>query len=360
MPVTGESRYGLAPRRSCGGKGQGVNQSEGSSICVTIPARLNVLLVLLSVCTGMVQLFLVPALLPLSAWWALLLVGVALSTTTNWSLIHESIHRLLHPDARTNDLCGRVLSVLFGSPFESLRFAHLLHHAMNGTAADRPEYVEQPREPGWAVRTIFYPRLLFGIYAAEVAGTLAFLLPVPALRRVLMLLPKHGEGDTRAETHLLCRDRLVWLRIEATATVLLYTAAFILYGSNWALLALSIVARGVIISVSDNSYHYGAPLGSGAGSAYNFSLPLSAVILHFNLHRVHHRHPAVPWTALPATLKADNDRCDMSYAIGMLRQFQGPIASHDYARAPASAPRNSALAWQKRPQCLHAHPATDL
>ena len=291
-------------------------------------------LVMALLCLGTFQLFVLPrVLLPVSPWWGLLLIPCVLSTTTNWSLIHEAIHRLLSPDHRLNDAFGRVLAAFFGSPFELLRFPHLEHHRLNGTVADRPEHYECARLTRGEARLRYYPKLVVGIYMAELAGTLICLMPDFVLRRVVRLFPKANEDDDRAETYLLQPGRLAQFRFDACCVIVLYAAAFLCYGPYWPFLALSIVARGVIVSIADNSYHYGAPLGAGPRSAYNLKLPGGAAVLHFNLHRVHHLHPTLPWSGLPAAFEADADKYDVGYASAMLRQFRGPISDREYTRA---------------------------
>jgi fatty acid desaturase len=314
-------------------KGQSVNRKADQGAGAAIPLRLNLALVVAFLAIGGFQLFALPTLLHrFGPWWALLLIPCALSTTANWSLIHEAIHRLLAPTQRLNDLCGRALAIFFGSPFESLRFPHLVHHHMNGTVADRPEHYESARHTRRAVAVRYYPNLLIGIYAAELAGTFLCLMPRPLVRRVVNLLPKAHDEDARAESYLLEPNRLARLRVDACAIIALYALAFWCYGPYWPLLVLAILARGVLVSVADNSYHYGAPLGAGPRSAYNLRLPAGAAILHFNLHRVHHLHPTLPWSSLPGAFEADGERHDIGYVSAMLRQFRGPIPDSEYSR----------------------------
>jgi fatty acid desaturase len=316
-----------------------VTRTSGAEINAAIPARLNLVLTTAFLCVGVVELFVLPLLiLRASAWWALALIPCVLSTTTNWSLIHEAIHSLLSPSRRVNDASGRLLGIFFGAPFELVRFPHLLHHHMNGMVGDRPEYYEREKVSTGVAALRFYPQLLFGIYAVEVVGTFVCLMPRPVLRRVARLFPKASPNDTRAEMYLLQPDRLMQLRLDACLVIGLYALAFWSYGAWWPALALAIVGRGIITSIADNSYHYGAPLGAGARSAYNLKLPIGAGILHFNLHRVHHVHPTLPWSGLPAAFKADGESYDVGYASAMLRQFRGPISDRDYAVAP-SGPR---------------------
>jgi fatty acid desaturase len=254
-------------------------------------------------------------------------------TTTNWSLIHEAIHSLLAPSQKTNDLYGRALSILFGAPFFLLRYPHLQHHRINGTIEDRPEYYDSAKRSRWVAAIRYYLNLLFGIYAVEIAGTFLCLTPRSVLRRVAQLFPKAHPADNSAELFLLKPERLAQIRFDAVLVLLFYATSFWLYGRYWWLLALALAARGILVSVADNSYHYGASLGSGPRSAYNFRFPLGAGILHFNLHRIHHMHPALPWIGLPAAFAADKDRHDIGYVSAMLVQFRGPISDREYPRA---------------------------
>jgi hypothetical protein len=53
-------------------------------------------------------------------------LSTRISQQSYWSLIHEAIHDLFHPERRVNAFFGRALSILFGSPFQILRLSHLL------------------------------------------------------------------------------------------------------------------------------------------------------------------------------------------------------------------------------------------
>jgi fatty acid desaturase len=318
-------------------KGTALSSARSESYSAAIPWRLNIVLVGIIAALQCVQLFVLPLwLLPADGWWALVLFACVLSTTTNWSLIHEAIHRLLAPSTRANETYGRLLAILFGAPLEILRFAHLLHHQLNGTAADRPEHFETARTSRARAAIRYYPYLVFGIYGAEIAGTIASLMPRSALERMTCLFPAEHGADTRAAAYLLQPKRLLELRFDASAVILIYGFSFWCYGRFWPLLALSIVARGILVSVADNSYHYGAPMAAGAGSAHNLKFSFGSGILHFNLHRIHHAHPNLPWIRLPDAFHADGEQYDGGYVSALLRQFRGPVSDKDYARSSGS------------------------
>ena len=151
--------------------------SEPSSALI-----LNRTLVGLLLGANLVCLIAIPAwLLPISPWWGLLLVPVALANNTMWSLIHEAIHGHLFTRRRSNDHAGRMLCVLYGAPFRTLQVGHLMHHRYSRTARDRTEVYDPARTSRLGASARYYVRLLGGMYLLEVLGSLSCLLPHRAL-----------------------------------------------------------------------------------------------------------------------------------------------------------------------------------
>jgi len=305
-----------------------VTQEQSARIPVAANTALAAFLWAVNLCVY----YVIPlALIPLSPWYALLLIPAILTTTTNWSLMHEAIHSHFNPSALINDAFGRISGILFGAPYETLKFGHLLHHSINGTPPDRPEYFDPTKQSRAIATLIFFPRLLFGLYAVELIGAFYVLLP----RRMLIPITKAFPGDSgpeRAERYLLEPSRLNSIRVDAVLTIALMALAFWCYGAaNWWMLALAILARGMLISFADNGYHYEAPLGRDARAAYNLKSGFGIAILHFNLHQVHHRHPNLPWNALPGAFANDADTYDGPYLRTMARQLRGPV---DYSPLP--------------------------
>lgn len=294
------------------------------AISTSFPAGLNAVIAAVCVNASLGICYLIPMLLPAHPWAGLLLIPCILTTTTNWSLIHEAVHGQFNPDPRINQAFGRLAGILFGAPFETLRYGHLLHHTINGTLPDRPEYADLDA-PWWKRALLFYPRLCFGLYLTELLASLACLLPRSVLVRATSIFPGE-DGAVRAERYLLKPERLREIRIDGALALLLLGGAFWSYGTYWPLLVLALVVRGFLISVADNGYHYGAPVGRSVRAAYNLHLSFGALILNFNLHEVHHRNPTLPWIALPDAFVADRDHYDDGYFSMMGRQFKGPLA----------------------------------
>jgi fatty acid desaturase len=297
-----------------------------------IPATLNLWLTLIIALAGLGLLLGVPALAALGGPAAFLLIPPCLLLTlAHWALIHEAIHGHLHPRRAVNDALGRLLAICFGTPFAAVRFGHLSHHALNARAAERPELYDPELVPAWRARLQFYPRLVIGVYGAELASAPLSLLPRRLLRPLVRRLFYEGAADagdmaSRAERVLLGKAVLRMIRLDAVAIILLFALAFWLYGAAWPVLALAIALRGIIVSVMDNAPHYGGALHDPAqGYDTRAPAPVRLLVLNSNFHGTHHRHPSLPWTALPGRFAGDRGRFVGAFLRLPWRQFRGPI-----------------------------------
>ncbi len=277
-------------------------------------------------------LFGLPLLLPTAGAAALLLALPAVfAIVPHWGLIHEAIHGHLLPDRRASDRLGRLLAVLFGAPYACLRFGHLSHHALNARASERPELYDPARRSRLLAVLLYYPRLLFGLYAFEVASGPLSLLPRPLLRPLVRRVFYEGAADAggmaeRAERMLLEPRTLAAIRLEAIAILALLSASALLYGEHWPVLVAALAGRAFLVSFLDNAPHYGGPLADpGQGYDLEAPAPVRAFVLNANLHGTHHRHPDLPWSALPAAFEADGRGFDGHYLLRPWRQLRGPI-----------------------------------
>ncbi|MER7273241.1 fatty acid desaturase [Dactylosporangium sp. NPDC000244] len=276
----------------------------------------------------LLQLVVLPlVLLPLDPRWAWLLAPIALTTIPLWSLIHEAIHGTLLRNRAWNDRLGRLLAVGYGGPFTLLKAGHLLHHRYSRTQRERTE-VYDPARSSWltAART-YYPRLLGGLYVAELLSVLLVLLPRPGWRLLV-----HRTDSLDSVTGLLFervarRDNLRRFRVEAIAVIVTYTGSSLAWGGHCWMLWSAVGARALIVSLADNAYHYRTRLERPL-DAMNLALPraLEYFVLAFNLHNVHHRHPGLRWHELRAAFVADRDEIHLGWFTAVARQFRGPIA----------------------------------
>lgn len=284
-------------------------------------------------------LFAVPLATGEAAWRALALtLGFVAPSLTLWALAHECMHGHFAPTRpRLNRSVGRLLTVLHGGPYAVLRTGHLLHHKHNRQPCDASEvYDDTPTGHGMG-RTAapvrrpvlsYYLRLFGVLYLVQVGCSLLFLLP----RAVLVRLGRHAAQDTNVIGALLkpvlMPGTLRQVRQDGLAIVALWSASAWCLGPQAWMLAVAVLARALLVSMHDNVYHYGTPL-QGRRVAKTLPLPrrLSALILHFNYHDTHHRHPELPWYALPH--RHDREGPTPELVEGWLRawrrQLGGPL-----------------------------------
>lgn len=272
--------------------------------------------------------------------WALTTLLLMLFAPMHWGLLHEGFHRQLHPNRSLNEGLGRVLAVLYAAPYSILRFGHLFHHRHNRTELDRSEHYAATGR-GLRARVNYFFRLFGGLYVVEMLFGVLVFLPVGVLRRgTWRLCGAAPEGleplAAQIERELFNPTALRTVRLEAMLQLVWLCALWLALGPMFFWVLLSLVARGMVVSLLDNAFHYGGPLDD-LRSAFNASLPgwAALLVLNSNYHGVHHHYPRVPWRHLPHIFSAqrnverhdalNDSRFDGAYLRLVARQLNGPI-----------------------------------
>lgn len=284
------------------------------------------------------QFFILPlVLLPKNPHWAWTLLPLALFTNPFWSLIHEAIHDLFHPNRAANGFAGRLLAVMFGAPFRILRVSHLLHHKLNRLPVEGTEYFDRRKSTRASAAPGYYFQILLGLYLVELVSPLFFSLP----RRWLQAFKdKYLPGRSVSAILMqnwLSADALREIRVDGLCAYSWLALSLYCYGAHWPLLVALVTARAFLISFLDNLYHYETPVGD-IFYAKNLRLPtpLSVVLLNFNLHGIHHINPAISWIDLPTAFRVQAAEFQGGYVSAALRQLRGPLALQDL---PGGTPR---------------------
>jgi len=302
---------------------------------LSLPEATNFSLAAIHLTINILQLFVLPLyLLPKSLWWSLILIPIAAMNNPFWALIHEAIHDLLNSSPYVNETVGRLLSIFFGSPFHVLRLTHLSHHKFNRSPLEKGTEIYDPEavSRGKAFFSYFF-YILCGLYLLEVFSTLFFFLPPPIFRRLRQRLIDRGDIQEKWLATKFADDTLVReIRIDGAAICLIFGLSAYCYREHWQLLVSLLMIRTFLISFMDNVYHYRTPLYVTV-SGHNLSLPpiFSKLLLNFNLHRVHHRNPSVPWTKLPEVFTQHSERFDRTLLTAALHQLYGPVPARDLA-----------------------------
>lgn len=261
-------------------------------------------------------------LLPLSLFWALVLVPLAWVNTTHWGLIHEATHKLLHSESKTNEYMGRGPAIMLGASFHVLRFGHLMHHKLN-----RKWQSEFVKEQTVNSKFKYYATLMGGLYVTEILSTLV-MAALP--RKVFMALSRKGmlagepEVNIAGERYFYERGNIKAVRHDTMLIIAIYGIAFYLYGAMFAVLLAFIAIRSFMISFMDNIYHYDTPVdNSKAGKDLYLPKWLSALVLNSNYHETHHKNPQIAWRDLPNA----HQGFDGSLFAHGIKQFRGPISA---------------------------------
>ena len=296
-----------------------------------IPVALNLFLACFHVAVNLYQFFILPLwLLPDGPAWAWTLLPLVFLNNPYWSLIHEAIHDLFHPGRKVNAFCGRSMAICFGAPFRILRLSHLLHHKLNRLPVEGTEYYDKTKSSKAGAAPGYYFQILLGLYLAELLSPLYFLLPRSWLKRFKeRFLASNSVSDILMQNWLGV-EALREIRLDGMLTLALLSLSFTCYGERWPLLLAVLATRGFLISFLDNVYHYETPVGD-VFYARNLRLngALARLLLHFNLHGIHHLNPAIPWIDLPKAFRSQTANFAGGYFKAALRQLRGPIARQD-------------------------------
>ncbi len=243
-----------------------------------------------------------------------------------WALIHECMHGVLTGRQRFDQMAGRVLAVLFGAPYRVLRAGHLLHHRYNRQPPDRSEIYDARQRTRIRAALSYYAVLLGGLYLAEVSTSLLFWLPLPVLRALRSRMSDKTGLAGRIVDAVTGRAAVLFeVRLDALLILLIWGAAFVVWGANGWVLALILAGRAVLISLHDNLYHYATALDGHSVSTPRLPVLVSSLLLHFNYHATHHRYPRLGWQLLPQRFFAEQGEFTGYWGRMLLRQLKGPL-----------------------------------
>ncbi|MBM9501065.1 fatty acid desaturase [Leptospira sp. 201903071] len=243
---------------------------------------------------------------------------------TLWALIHECVHGNFSNSRDESRLVGRILCILFGTPYQVAKTAHLMHHKFNREEGERIEFLEQNGTPILFQKIFYYLKLLQGTFFLEVAGGFLLSLPlsvsIPFAEKYLSRLPVQKAFFKQIQKPEIVRE----LRIDSFCIFFLFLAAFFFSNSFFWVLGTALILRGFIVSVLDHSYHYGKEIDD-SNSSFNLGVPriFSILFLNFNYHRIHHFFPGCPWNRLPDQFVKTEDQIDLSLVRQTFNQFRG-------------------------------------
>jgi fatty acid desaturase len=261
-----------------------------------IPARLNLLLVA-AVCSVVIG---VQWMASHASWgWPVLAWGGVFSVAmvTLYTLKHEAVHGLLHPDSRWNHACGVLLGLFFLVPFSFYKHGHMGHHRRN--RADTEMFDLYYAHDNRLLKTLYLWSILAGLFYVLFVALGVFLLLVPGA--VIAVGKRAGVWTNGYVLGSIDPATLPRIRSEVLAIFATQAALFTLLDLQWAPYLALYACHAVFWSSQDYARHAFSPRDI-LGGAHNLRRNrfLSLVFLNNNCHLAHHRNPRAPWIHLPS------------------------------------------------------------
>ncbi len=308
-----------------------------------IPALLNVgiLAAATAACIGLLWLAshdVRPAVVTVAA------VAFSFTANTLFSLLHEAVHGVFHPDPAINRWAGRWAASFFPTSFGLQRGMHLVHHRNNRGETERFDYIS-PGDVAWLRYAQWYS-ILTGLYwVISVAGVAIYFVTPAGVRNKTMGASTWRRTDSRVATQTASREYLavfddldpVTTRLEVLGAIGLHAALFLGFDLTVAGWAACYGAFGLHWSSLQYADHAFSPLHRTDG-AWDLDVnPISrAFFLNYHDHRAHHRNPRAPWIHLPDLV---DQKAERPTFFGVWRSmWAGPRPLPAEARGIADAP----------------------
>lgn len=238
-----------------------------------------------------------------ASWWqvALAMVGFSFINNTIFSLLHESVHGIFHPNRAVNEWAGRSAAAFFPTALTFQRIFHLRHHRNNRTEVEQFDYL-RPTDNRFLKYAQWYA-ILTGLYwIASPLGMLIYLVWPSAFRlKLLRAEDSRVAQQTAADAMLEGFDHAPTHRIglEILFTLFVQVALVWLTQATWQGWLLCYAAFAVNWSSLQYADHAWSKLDVRDG-AWNLRVNklVQYLFLNYHHHKAHHQHPEVPWLHL--------------------------------------------------------------
>jgi fatty acid desaturase len=268
-------------------------------------------------------------------WMIVTAAAIVFSFANNtiFSLMHECVHGVFHPNRRLNAAAGILFAAFFPTAFEIQRISHFGHHRRNRSDAELYDYY-LPHESRW-LKTYWVYCLLTGFYWSIIPTAVLVYLVAPWLFRSRAF--RDGPARLWGFSEFV-RDisdapvSRIWP--QAVFTALFQVAIWMALDLNWLGSLACYWAFGLNWSSVQYTDHAWSLRDTREG-AWNLRFwPITqAIFLNYNLHLAHHRQPGIPWNHLPGHVRPDDP--SPSFWTIYLRLWLGPKKAPD---SPAPTP----------------------
>ena len=305
------------------------------AIADAVPARLNMLLLVGAGAVTAGCLYLAS-----NTGSLVVMIGAAIAfsffNNTMFSLMHEAVHGVFHPNPAVNDAAGRIAAAFFPTAFSLQRTFHLAHHRNNRSDCERFDFYA-PDENRWLKYAQWYC-ILSGLYwAASPLFCLIYAVTAGWVPWTRLLAADSTFGrQTSAEPFLdsLRSVAPATVRLDVLLSIAIQAAMIYLLDisvAGWLLCYACFAINWSSLQYTDHAFstfdrHEGA-----------WNLRVNPVVrlifLNYHHHLAHHREPGRPWTELPHLVRP-GDPSPSFWSI-YLRMWAGPRPLPKATGAPA-------------------------
>jgi fatty acid desaturase len=298
--------------------------SRAAASRAAVPARLNLALLAGSIAVTAACLY---AASNGASWGLRIFAAIAFSFVNNtiFSLMHEAVHGVFHPNPTINEAAGRISAAFFPTAFSLQRTFHLAHHRNNRSDCERFDYYG-PQE-NRVLKFAQWYCILTGIYwAASPVFCVVYALTAGLVPWTRLLAADNRLGrQTSAEPFLesLRSVSPTTARIDVAISAAIQAAMIYLLDLNlvgWAMCYACFAMNWSSLQYTDHAF---SSLDRHEG-AWNLRVNpvVRLIFLNYHHHLAHHREPGIPWTELPRLVRAEDP--NPTFWSIYLRMWAGP------------------------------------
>jgi len=237
---------------------------------------------------------------------------------TNYALMHEAAHGVLHHEPRYNWLFGMILSWLFPMSFTVFRVSHVVHHCCNRTDHEMFDcYYENDFK---LVKYVQWYGLLLGLWWPLIPIGNLLLAIHPGILRTR---PFRSARSTSVVFNSYDSHLTRLLRFEVVLALLFWFSIISMLSLRWETILIFYICFAFNWSTRQYVTH-AFTIRDVKNGALNLSVsrPMSWILLQGQWDLVHHQHPHMSWIHLPAL--GENSEKPVSYLRQYINLWKGP------------------------------------
>jgi fatty acid desaturase len=296
-----------------------------------IPTLLNVFIICVSTISAITLLVVASRSHHISI---ILLCAIVFSlvNNTNFSLLHEAVHDVLHRNAKVNYVLGVFLAAFFPTGFTFQRYCHLGHHQRNRSYAEQFDYY-RPTD-NRVLRYLQWYGILTGLYWCLAPFTTLVYLIAPKSMIKIINKADHSQLATTTGSDAMLKSigkaPMLQVRCEILFTLLFQISLFLLLGVTWQAWLVCYAAFAINWSSLQYADHAWSELDTVNG-AWNLRInPLVRVLfLNYHHHRAHHQNPRISWRHLHSLIDYSKPRPSFLRIYLMMWKGPRPITEHE-------------------------------